>query len=281
VTANVEVSSDSTSPRSIAVPVEVNDRELWLSFVAVHSRAGTVYAFRDITFERRLEESKSDFIATVSHELRTPMTAVLGAATTLLRHELELTAEQRRELAQMIASQAQRLSNVTDEILLATSLDRNDVRLETRKVDVAALVRETVSAWAPNVPQTMELELALADVGSAIGDRDRLQQVLINLIDNAVKYSPEGGAIVVSTTRVDRSLVRIAVADEGIGITPAEQERVFDKFYRVDPSLTRGPSGTGLGLYICRGLVERMGGRLAVSSEAGVGSTFTLDLAAA
>jgi signal transduction histidine kinase len=240
-----------------------------------------VYAFRDITFERRLEESKSDFIATVSHELRTPMTAVLGAATTLLRHDLDLTPEQRRELAEMIASQAQRLSNVTDEILLATSLDRDDVRLETGRVDVAAVVRETIGALASNLPERVEVELVLADVGAAIGDRDRIQQVLVNLIDNAVKYSPDGGAIRVSTARVDSSRVRIAVADEGIGIAPAEQERVFEKFYRVDPSLTRGPSGTGLGLYICRGLVERMGGHLAVSSEAGSGSTFTLDLAAA
>src|SRR6185437_307073 len=197
----------------------------------------------------------------------TPMTAVLGAATTLLRDDLPFTPAQRRELLEMIAAQATRLGSVTEEVLLASSLDRDEVQLETEQVDVEEVIAETVDALAPGVPDTISLELALGRPGHVLGDRDRLQQVLVNLIDNAVKYSPDGGQVLVSTTRT-RSAIRVAVADEGIGIAPAEQGRVFEKFYRVDSSLTRGPGGTGLGLYICRGLVERMGGRLGLRSEA-------------
>ncbi|HVV57097.1 MAG TPA: ATP-binding protein [Gaiellaceae bacterium] len=277
---SVPVAEPGRRPRSTAVPVLVLGRELWLSVVAVESAAGTVYAFRDLTAERHLDEAKTDFIATISHELRTPMTAVLGAATTLLRDDLPFTEAQRRELLEMIATQATRLGSVTEEVLLASSLDRDEVQIETESVDVEEVIVETVDALAPSVPDSISLELALGRPGPVLGDRDRLQQVLVNLIDNAVKYSPDGGLVLVSTART-RSSVRVAVADEGIGIAPAEQARVFDKFYRVDSSLTRGPGGTGLGLYICRGLVERMGGRLGLRSEAGRGSTFLVDLPAA
>jgi two-component system phosphate regulon sensor histidine kinase PhoR len=110
-----------------------------------------------------------------------------------------------------------------------------------------------------------------------VADSDKLRQVLLNLVDNAVKYSPSGGRVQVSVAARDGG-VRIAVSDEGIGIAPLEQRRIFGKFYRVDPELARGVGGTGLGLYICRELVRRMGGRVTVSSEEGKGSTFVVDL---
>lgn len=280
VQAQVPVSTGIDPARAVTLPVEIDERELWLSFVAVAGRIGVVYAMRDRTVEHRIEEARDEFVATVSHEIRTPLTAVLGAATTLLRTDLPLTEAQRLELLEMIARQATRLSGVTDEVLLASRLDRDEVQLETERVRVEEVVRGTIDAVAASVPLGLSLTARLGDAGEALGDRDRLQQVLVNLIDNAVKYSPDGGAIVVSTAR-GPGTVRIAVADDGIGIAPADRDRVFEKYYRVDATLTRGPSGTGLGLYICRGLVERMGGRLSLRSTPGKGSTFTLDLPAA
>jgi signal transduction histidine kinase len=124
----------------------------------------------------------------------------------------------------------------------------------------------------------VQLELVIDDdVGRASGDSDRIQQVLVNLIDNAAKYSPSGGHVVISTERHDDA-VRVSVADEGMGIAPEAQRRVFERFYRADPNHTRAPAGTGLGLYICRELVERMGGRIGLRSQPGSGSTFWFDL---
>jgi signal transduction histidine kinase len=277
--AEIPVSEGDAPARAVTMPTDVGGRELWLSFVAVRMGEGIVYAFRDLTLERKLEEAKSDFIATISHELRTPMTAVLGAATTLLRSDLELPPDQARELLRMIATQATRLSQVTEEVLLASRLDRGELRVEATSVDVDRVVRETLATVQPQLADGLAVELRAGDAGEALGDPDRVQQVLLNLLDNAAKYSPGGGTIVVSTKRVDGS-VRVSVADEGIGIPPAEQERIFEKFYRVDPNLTQSPAGTGLGLYICRELVERMGGRMEVRSRLGEGSTFAFDLPA-
>jgi PAS domain S-box-containing protein len=264
-------------PRSVTLPVYAGGRELWLSFVAVRSTAGIVYAFRDLTIEHGLERAKSDFIATVSHELRTPMTAVLGAAKTLLRPDLELTEEQRRELLEMIATQATRLGHVTEEVLLASRLDRGDLRVDAAPVDVDEIAGETIAAMRAQLPDGIAVELRPGPAGPAVGDRDRVQQVLVNLIDNAAKYSPSGGRVVVSTERLDEA-VRVSVADQGMGIAPTAQGRVFDRFYRADPNLTHAPAGTGLGLYICRELVQRMGGRIDVRSQPGAGSTFWFDL---
>jgi PAS domain S-box-containing protein len=263
--------------RSVTLPVDVGGRELWLSFVAVRSTAGIVYAFRDLTIEHELETAKSDFIATVSHELRTPMTAVLGAAKTLLRPDLELTDEQSRELLEMIATQATRLAHVTEEVLLTSRLDRGDLRVDAAPVDVDEVAEQTITAMRPQLPEETTIELRTGPAGPAVGDRDRVQQVLVNLIDNAAKYSPSGGNVVVSTERLDDA-VRVSVADQGMGIAPAEQRRVFERFYRTDPNLTHAPAGTGLGLYICRELVQRMGGRIDVRSQRGTGSTFWFDL---
>ena len=134
----IPVSAGWAPARSVTLPVELNGRELWLSFSGVRSLAGVVYAFRDLTIERKLEEAKSDFVASVSHELRTPMTAVLGAAQTLLRDDIELSPDRRRQLLEMIGSQGRRLTQVTDDVLLASRLDRGDeLRFEREPVDLA------------------------------------------------------------------------------------------------------------------------------------------------
>jgi two-component system phosphate regulon sensor histidine kinase PhoR len=275
ITDQVAITEGDEVPRVVRVPVEVGGRELWLSFVAVGRPEGVVYAFRDLTAERELEQAKSDFIATVSHELRTPMTAVYGAARTLLRPELDISPDQARELLEMIATQSERLAQITEEVLLASRLDRGEVTVEHDRVNVAELARGTVEAFQPQLG--VDVTLDSPDAAFATGDRDRIAQILINLLDNAGKYSPAGGVVTVSVGEETRH-VRLSVTDRGVGIASSEQQAIFEKFYRVDPHLTQTPSGTGLGLYICRELAERMEGKIAVESEPGRGSTFVLEL---
>jgi signal transduction histidine kinase len=277
IAARIPVASGGAGPRSVTLPLHIGERDLWLSFVAVRSADGVVYAFRDMTSEQRLEEEKSDFVATISHELRTPMTAVYGAATTLLHREDGLTREQHRQLLEMIAAESRRLAQITEEVLLTSQLDRGDLRIEHEPVDVADVVNATVDAMAPQMPETVTIDVDLpSELAPAAGDRDRLQQVLLNLLDNAVKYAARGSVKVRADTT--NGAARIEITDDGPGIALAEQERIFEKFYRGDPELVRAPSGTGLGLYISRELVRRMGGNLGVTSRPGAGATFTVEL---
>jgi PAS domain S-box-containing protein len=281
LTAEIPVAEGGARPRSVTLPVEFDGVELWLSFVAVRSSGGIVYAFRDLTAERRLEEAKSDFVATISHELRTPMTSVLGAAKTLLREDMALDDAGRRQLLELIGAEATRLSEITEDVLLASRLDRGDVTVGRERVDLAEVVLAAVEAVRARAPEGIVLEVdAAANGAAAMADRDRIEQVLLNLIDNAIKYSPGGGSVAVSTERRE-DVVRIAVADEGLGIQPAEHEAIFEKFYRADPEQRHSPSGTGLGLYISRELVLRMGGRIGVRSRPGAGSTFFVELPSA
>jgi two-component system phosphate regulon sensor histidine kinase PhoR len=239
----------------------------------VRGAAGIVYAFRDLTVERRLEEVRSDFVATISHELRTPMAGVYGAAETLLHRDGELSVEQRRQLLEMIATQATRLKQITEAVLLTSRLDRDELPVERAPVDVAELVRSTIGAMGQ---QLSEVAVDVpANVGTASGDADRIQQVLVNLLDNAVKY---GGGNVTVRVESANGPIRVSVADDGPGIMAADQQRIFEKFYRAEPQQHHGPGGTGLGLYISRELVRRMDGRLDVSSAPGEGATFVLEL---
>ena len=271
----IPVSAGWAPARSVTLPVELEGRELWLSFLAVRSLAGIVYAFRDLTIERRLEEAKSDFVASISHELRTPMTAVLGAANTLLREDIELSPERRRQLLEMIGSQGKRLTQMTEDVLLAGRLDHGDLRLEREPVDLAELVRTAVETMREQLPESVTLRIVPDGAVKAVGDPDRIEQVLLNLIDNAVKYSPRGGEVTIATLPAE-GRARVEVADEGLGIPPAEHGSVFEKFYRSRS--VQVPTGTGLGLYICRELVRRMGGTIGVRSRPGAGSTFYFEL---
>jgi signal transduction histidine kinase len=270
VGAAVPVARDVGATSSMTLPVSIGDRELWLSFVAVESAEGVVYAFRDLTGERRLDEEKRDFVATISHELRTPMTGVYGAAQTLLRTDIEWDASQRRHLLELIASQAERLSQIVDELLLATSIDHDRVQVSQESVDVRELVRRTLE-----VLEAPAVEVDIPDQPHVLGDRDRIQQILVNLLDNAFKYGQPPVKVIVAPTN---DALEVAVCDAGTGIPREEEERIFEKFYRSDPELARAPSGTGLGLYIARALAERMDGMLDVRAAPGGGTEFVLTL---
>jgi PAS domain S-box-containing protein len=262
------------------VPLEVDGRELWLSISGVRFADGIVYAFRNLTEERALDELKGEFVATVSHELRTPLAAIYGSAQTLRRKDLNLDDERRESLLEVIAHESERLTRIAGDILLANTLDSDRLRLAREPVDLDELAREVVEEMRISFAERADISIHFSSPqveASVAGDADKLRQILMNLIENAVKYSPDGGRIEVGLESRD-SRVRLLVRDEGIGIPPGEEQRIFGKFYRVDPQLTRGVGGTGLGLYISRELVRRMQGRVSVASHGGKGSTFLVDL---
>ena len=261
-------------------PLEIDGRELWLSISGVKFADGVVYAFRNLTEERALEELKGEFVATVSHELRTPLAAIYGSAKTLLRRDVELDELSKDRLLKVIASESERLTRIASDILLANNLDSGRLLLDREQVDVAQLAREVVEEMRELFADREGLSFELDDPDSPApfqGDGDKLRQVLLNLLDNAVKYSPAGGRVVLGVETHEDAL-RLVVKDEGLGIAAGEQPRIFGKFYRVDPQQSRGVGGTGLGLYICRELVRNMEGRISVTSREGKGSTFVVEL---
>jgi PAS domain S-box-containing protein len=262
----------------VTIPIDTARGERWISISGVRFFGGTVYAFRDLTDVRRLEEIKADFIATASHELRTPLAAVYGAAQTLLRHDFALDETGRERFVSLIADESERLGRIVNEILLANQLDAGRVDMEVEPFDPADLVERVVEATRTHTPPTVTVSHSVAeDLPHVSADSDKVRQVLVNLIENAIKYSPEGGHVEVDVAEHDGA-VRFGVRDEGLGIAPEDQDRIFEKFYRADPQMVRGVGGTGLGLYICKELVSRMGGRIWVEPNDGKGSAFFFEL---
>jgi two-component system phosphate regulon sensor histidine kinase PhoR len=259
------------------VPLELG-HERWLSITSVDFGEGLVYAVRDVTEERALETMRSDFVTTASHELRTPMTSISGAARTLLRHGDELPDGRQDDFLKMIVSESDRLSRIVDQILLASRIEAGRIEVLHERCDAAAIARSVVESVQHRAPEHVDLVL---DVNGRLPqvdcDPDRLRQVLGNLIDNAVKYSPDGGEVRIEVDP-DGEMMRFAVHDQGLGFEQAAAERIFERFYRVDPEQTRGIGGTGLGLYISRELVNRMGGRIWAESEPGKGASLFFEL---
>jgi signal transduction histidine kinase/GAF domain-containing protein len=265
--------------RPVTLPLELPGGERWISVAGVAFDEGVVYAFRDVTEERGLDVMKSDFIATVSHELRTPLAAIYGAAATLRRRP-DLDPEEYDQFLNMIGEQAERLSRIVNEILVASRLESGELSVQLETVDAVELAHQVV-ALAAGASEGFEFELEIGeDVPPVRADADRLRQVLANLLENAQKYAGESTKAELHVSRVGRR-VRYVVRDYGIGIPPGDRERIFEKFYRVDAAMTGGVSGTGLGLYIVRELVDRMDGRVRVEPAPGAGSSFVVELPAA
>jgi signal transduction histidine kinase len=196
----------------------------------------------------------------------------------LQRNDVALNSDDREMLMSMIESEAERLSGIVGQILLTGQLEAGRLPLEHEHFDPVELTKSVVDSAELHLPSGIELRVqAAADVPAVSGDPNQLRQVLSNLVDNAIKYSPQGGDVELRLNR-NGQFARIEVADCGLGIPPDEQERIFEKFYRLDPALTRGVNGTGLGLYISKELVERMNGRISVDSEPGRGSTFVIEV---
>jgi PAS domain S-box-containing protein len=276
--------ADAETPeraRSVTVPIETSGGDRWIAVTGVAFDEGVVYALRDVTEEQAFERARSDFVATASHELRTPLAAVYGAARTLLRSDIEIPGEQRERFLEIIVSETERLTAIVSQILLAGQLEEGRVDVATSVTDLRPLTESVLDSIRLRAPEHVELRLAQNGATAvAIADEDKLRQVLVNLLDNAIKYSPEGGEVAVELAG-GAGRVRLTVRDSGLGIPAGEQERIFEKFYRLDPDQTRGVGGSGLGLFISRELVSRMGGSLTVRSQPGEGAAFVVDLPAA
>src|SRR5205823_2607873 len=204
--------------------------------------------------------------------------AIYGAALTLRREDVRLDEAKRTGMLEVISGEADRLARIVNDILWASRLDSGTMSVAIERCEPAALVRRVVDAAAsyapPHIALSLDMEPGLPTVAA---DPDKTRQVLTNLLDNAIKYSPDGGEVVVRVGRADH-FVHFEVCDTGLGIPYSEHERIFEKFFRLDPNQTRGVGGTGLGLYISRELVTRMNGRIWVVSDGRRGSSFFLEL---
>ncbi|MGH2935645.1 MAG: ATP-binding protein, partial [Gaiellaceae bacterium] len=265
--------------RAQALPVDVQGEERWLAISAVRFPGGTVYAFRDVTDERAVEQMKTDFVSTVSHELRTPLTSIYGFAETLLRHDVLFGDEERATFLGYIASESQRLTQIVDALLNVARLDTGDLQVRISDTDVREVLGDVVQTVEHGVPNGHSFVVDLPDEPvPAKADPEKLRQVFAILLDNAIRYSPTGGTVRVGAERKGET-VEMIVVDQGVGIPLSDQEQIFRKFYRgADADARVGAGGTGLGLFIARGLVTAMGGRISVSSREGEGSTFAVEL---
>ena len=235
---------------------------------------GAVLVLHDISELRRLERVRQDFVANVSHEFKTPLTAIRGFAETLLSGALE-DVDHRKRFVEIIQEHAERLTRLTDDLLKLSTIEAGKMELELLTVNPADLVKmcvDTASFAAKKKQQAIKVDCA-RNLPAVRGDSGRLRDVLQNLLDNAVQYTPAGGQIIVSAVRDDGEIV-FTVSDNGIGIPHAEQERIFERFYRVDEGRSREVGGTGLGLSIARHIAEAHGGRIWVESAIGQGSRF-------
>jgi PAS domain S-box-containing protein len=262
--------------------------EVWLSLTEAVMRdpagavAGRIFAFRDISADRLVEQVKSDFVSTVSHELRTPLTSIYGFAETLLRQDVSFGEEERKTFLAYIASESQRLTSIVDTLLNVARLDTGDLQVNLADTDVREVVGQAIASVPAGARNGHRFVVQLPDEPlPARADPEKLRQVFSILLDNALKYSPGGGTVTVGAQR-KLDTVEVSVADEGIGIPQADREQIFRKFYRgADAQGRTGASGTGLGLFIARGLVTAMGGRIWVTSNEGEGSRFAFELPAA
>ena len=275
-----ELESESGGTNRL-VPIMRSGEEVWLSLSEALMRdptgavAGRIFAFRDISAERVVDQMKSDFVSTVSHELRTPLTSIYGFAETLLRRDIGFTDMERETFLGYIASESERLTGIVDALLNVARLDSGSLQVDLVATDIGELLEEAVAEGsAPALTNGHRFVIDVdADVPPVRADPDKLRQVVGQLVENAVKYSP-AGAVVRVEARARSDAVEVTVADEGSGIPDSQLDRIFDKFYRGDET----QPGTGLGLFIAQGLVSAMGGRIWVRSEEGGGSRFTFAL---
>jgi two-component system, OmpR family, phosphate regulon sensor histidine kinase PhoR len=240
--------------------------------------SSAVLVLHDITELRRLERVRRDFVANVSHEFKTPLTAIQGFAETLLGGALDDKANRNRFM-EIIREHAQRLARLTDDLLKLSRIEAGRLDLESRPVNVAALVNgcvETARLKAESKGLSIAVELPRG-LPAVRGDAVQLGEVLQNLVDNALQYTPPGGRIDVTAYSNGHEVI-FTVADTGIGIPESDLERIFERFYRVDAARSREAGGTGLGLSIARHIVDAHGGRIWVESAVGQGSRFRFSI---
>jgi PAS domain S-box-containing protein len=252
-----------------------------LSVRPIRDKDGQVIASRsevvDITEHKRLDQLKDDFIGLVSHELRSPMTVITGAINTVLTESERLSPAETRQLLKDASLESESLSHMLGNLLELSRAQANRLSLFTETISIRKLIEETVD----NIKRRSPVHHFITDLPEKLppvyADELRLERILYNLLENAVKYSPQGGDITVSV-RSDKERLVIGVSDQGVGISVSDQARLFEPFQRLEESRPDGAGGVGLGLLVCRRLVEAHGGQIWVESEPGQGSTFFFTL---
>ncbi len=238
--------------------------------------SGTVIVFHDITTLKRLERMRKDFVANVSHELKTPLTSIAGFAETLLGGALE-EKENAKRFVETIRKNAVRLSRLVDDLLTLSNIELGKIDFDIRPVNLSETAKTVLSTLSPKAERKgLELKICLPERIMVMADRDRLEQVLLNLVDNAVKFTEQGSVSISAESAGGK--VKVTVADTGIGIPDKDLPRLGERFYRVDPARSRRLGGTGLGLAIVKHLVISMGGEMTIESGPGDGTRVTIAL---
>lgn len=240
---------------------------------------GHVKTLQDVTAERKIDQMKNEFVSTVSHELRTPLTSIKGYIDLILEGDAGDINDLQREFLDIVKQNNDRLVALINDLLDISRIESGRVHLKIKPVRLEEIIDEIVATFRAMVERkTLKLKVAVPnDLPAVAADHDRIAQVMANFLSNAIKFTPAGGKISIHVEEQDGQLAT-SVVDTGIGIPPADQRNLFTKFYRVDSSLTREIGGSGLGLSICKTIVDLHGGRVWVDSEVGKGSTFSFSL---
>lgn len=251
------------------------------SVVPIMDAKGTIsevlVVLHDITKIKKLENMRTEFVASVSHELRTPITSVKGFAETLLDGSIK-DRETEQQFIQIIYNESERLHRLIVDLLDLSKIELNKEILKIESTDIREILLSTIEALKPNVDKRKITIVTELDPVYAEVDEDRIRQVIINLITNAITYTPEDGKIFLRLHEIDENKLKIEVEDTGIGIPKQSLNRIFERFYRVDKDRSRESGGTGLGLAIAKHIIESHEGSIKVDSEVGVGTRFTIIL---
>jgi PAS domain S-box-containing protein len=232
---------------------------------------------RDVSREKELDRMKLQLLSTVSHELRTPLTSIKGFTTSLLREDVRWDEGTQRDFLHIIDQESDRLAELIGNLLDMSRIDTGTLSMEKEEVQIRVLLEEAIEAIGLHASgHSFVLDVPVR-IPAIMADPRRIRQVLHNLLENAAKYSPDGGQVTVRAKAGPRHLT-ISVTDQGIGIPKRYHDRIFDRFFQVDSASTRRVGGSGLGLAICRSIIEAHGGRIWVESEPGQGSTFSFTL---
>ena len=240
-----------------------------------NSKVGTIFVHRNITKEFEVDRVKSEFVSTVSHELRTPLASILGFTELMLTRELK--PDRQKKYLSTIYDEAGRLTALINDFLDIQRMEAGKQSYETKELELLPIIKKVIDSQKVH---SSKHDLILEFIGGSdvvMGDGEKLEQALINIVHNAIKYSPEGGEIRIAVFEKE-GLVNIEIKDEGLGIPPEAMDKLFEKFYRVNHSDRRSIGGTGLGLAIVKEILNDHNGEIKVESEFGKGSTFTVSL---
>lgn len=275
----IETKNEKTGEFTFPLHEERTLQTHWFPLQVEDEIKGIVAVFHDISALKRLEIVRRDFVANVSHELRTPVTIIKGYAETLLSGAMEIDPERAERFVGIINTNAERLASLIKDLLTLSELESRNLSIQLAPFPIGGIVRRAC-LYLEDKARSKEIAIDMnnfEEMPPVMADPGRLEQVLINLLDNAIKYTQEQGAITISAVDTEDT-VRVSVADSGVGIPPSDLPRIFERFYRVDSARSREQGGTGLGLAIVKHIIQIHEGNIVVESTPGKGSTFTFTL---